>query len=174
MNAGLNTIPALTVWFCGLVCVAAAPAAQTNPSDWKLLFNGKDLSGWETFLQGASSDQPSYGLNKDPEKVFGIVMVDGGSAIHISGKYWGGILTTGEFQNYHLRLEFKWGKQTWPPRLNQTPDSGLLYHCIGPPASATNCPWPRSIESGAGVWQFTSPKRRTQRPPNGPNRICPV
>jgi hypothetical protein len=109
------------------------------------LFNGKDLSGWETFLRPANKADPDYGLNRDPEKVFAVDKSDGGPVIHISGKYWGGLITAKEFENYHLRLEFKWGQQTWPPRHNLTRDSGLLYHCAAPSADA-KYPWPRSIE----------------------------
>jgi hypothetical protein len=136
--------------FCCLVRVllclqAAACCLACGAADWKPLFNGKDLTGWDTFLRPANRTDPDYGLNHDPEKVFTVDHLDGGSVIHISGKFWGGLITTQAFENYHLRLEFKWGAKTWPPRLNLTPDSGLLYHCAAPTADLTH-PWPRSIE----------------------------
>ena len=129
-------------WVCAgvMACSLAVPGA-----DWRSLFNGKDLTGWVTFLRPANPKDPNYGLNRDPEKVFTVEQLDGGPVIHISGKYWGGIITTQQFENYHLRLEFKWGRKTWPPRLNLTFDSGLLYHCAAPSADAAY-PWPRSIE----------------------------
>jgi len=114
--------------------------------EWKHLFNGRDLSGWDTFLRGANPDEKNYGLNVDPEKVFSVVQVDGGPVIHISGKYWGGIITTQEFGNYHLRLEYKWGEKIWPPRVNEPRDSGICYHCVGPLAADPVYPWPRSFE----------------------------
>jgi len=119
---------------------SAAPAL-----DWKPLFNGKDLTGWDTFLRPANPSDPNYGLNRDPEKVFSVDHVDGGPVIHVSGKFWGGLITTQEFANYHLKLEFKWGQKTWPPRFNLTRDSGLLYHCAALTDDA-KYPWPRSIE----------------------------
>ena len=129
-------------WICSVVaaCSLAAPGA-----DWRPLFNGKDLTGWETFLRPANQADPDYGLNRDPEKVFAVEELDGGPVIHVSGKYWGGIITTQQFENYHLQLEFKWGNKTWPPRLNAIFDSGLLYHCSAPTADLAY-PWPRSIE----------------------------
>src|SRR6266568_2960193 len=132
-----------------LILSACAGVAQWNlaaqGAEWTPLFNGKDLTGWETFLRPANRNDPNYGLNRDPEKVFTVENVDGGAVIHVSGKYWGGLITKQEFENYHLQLEFKWGKKTWPPRLNATFDSGLLYHCAAPSANAVY-PWPRSIE----------------------------
>ena len=110
------------------------------------LFNGKDLTGWETFLHGSNKNDPDYGTNRDPERVFSVVRADGQRVIRISGQYWGGMLTTKEYENYHLHLEFKWGEKRWPPRANEVRDSGLLYHCVGADASSSNCPWPRSIE----------------------------
>jgi len=129
-----------------LICLGTAAWCLAGPgADWAPLFNGKDLAGWETFLRPANRTDPNYGLNRDPEKVFTVEKLDGGPVIHVTGKFWGGLITTQAFENYHLRLEFKWGTKTWPPRLNATPDSGLLYHCSAPSADATY-PWPRSIE----------------------------
>jgi hypothetical protein len=132
-----------------LACIASVAVANcclgAPPPEWTPLFNGKDLTGWDTFLRPANKNDPDYGLNRDPEKVFTAQQMDGGTSIHISGKYWGGIITTQVFENYHLRLEFKWGTKTWPPRQHLTPDSGLLYHC-SPQTADAHYPWPRSIE----------------------------
>src|SRR5262249_16423321 len=50
-----------------------------------------------------------------------------------------------EYGNYHLKLEFKWGKKKWFPRENDVRDSGLLYHCVGPHGAAGTY-WMRSQE----------------------------
>lgn len=110
-------------------------SAQDNP--WKKLLSGKDLSGWDTYLGPAydtirnSWGTVPVGLNTDPSKVFSIVTVDGQPALRISGKHFGGISTKKEFQNYHLRFEFKWGEQKSAPKKNNKRDSGLLYHAVG-------------------------------------------
>lgn len=139
----MMTARTLLVVFLGLAAgaLAATPESMT-------LFNGKDLTGWDTFLHAANPGEPDYGLNRDPEKVFTVATLDGGPVISVSGKYWGGLITTREYGNYHLRLEFKWGTKRWPPRANVVRDSGLLYHCAAPAASSTSgsWPWPRSIE----------------------------
>jgi hypothetical protein len=104
---------------------------------WRMLFNGKDLSGWETYLGPLYSvekedfDGPSVGLNKDPFRVFTVVTVDGNSALRISGQMFGGISTVDSFENYHLQLQFKWGEGRHKPRNKDKRDSGVLYHAHG-------------------------------------------
>lgn len=107
---------------------------------WRYLFNNKDLSGWDTYLGPPFSekgevrkDVQPVGLNKDPKQVFTTVTEDGQKALRISGEQFGGISTTEEFENYHLQLQFKWGKLKWHPRNKPSDkmDSGILYHANG-------------------------------------------
>lgn len=119
-----------------LVLVAAAGCRKERS---RQLFNGKDLTGWDTYIgprydtakKGFDSlDGP--GLNNDPDRVFSVVEVDGGPAIRVSGTQFGGLSTTEEFSDYHLSVEFRWGEQKSAPKLNDKRDSGLLYHAVGP------------------------------------------
>jgi hypothetical protein len=59
----------------------------------------------------------------------------------------GELRTTGSYENYHLRLQFKWGERKWPPRdkPGTSRDSGLLYHVHASPG-AEGRTWARSIE----------------------------
>lgn len=106
--------------------------------DWQQLFNGKDLTGWDTYIGPAfdaitgKRDTVSLGLNIDPLKVFSVVQEDDQPALRISGERFGGLSTQREFENYHLKLDFKWGKLKWVPRKNSKRDSGILYHAVGP------------------------------------------
>lgn len=101
------------------------------------LFNGKDLSGWDTYVGPAyDTIQQKFigsrvGLNRDPEHVFSVVEEDGQPAIRISGEKFGGISTQQSFKNYHFQLEFKWGELKWHPKKNAKRDSGVLYHAVG-------------------------------------------
>ncbi|WP_020606934.1 3-keto-disaccharide hydrolase [Spirosoma spitsbergense] len=122
---------------------------STRPVGWQSLFNGKDLTGWETYLDRpfAKDDQQKeapLGLNNDPNRVFSVVQVDGGPALRVSGETFGGINTLADFENYHLRFEFKWGTKKWPPKLDRPRDSGLLYHSVGP--HGTPMLWMESFE----------------------------
>lgn len=95
------------------------------------LFNGEDLNGWYTYqkqpeptseVPGLNRDdegnyQEPIGLNKDPLKVFTVAMEDNEPAIRISGEVFGILVTEKEFEDYHLKLEFKWGDEKFPHNL---------------------------------------------------------
>ncbi len=142
---------ALCLWITSmLVCVcAAAQRSATIPPHGKLvpLFNGKDFTGFDTWLQ-------AQGLNHDPEKIF---QVEKG-VIHVSGNDFGGIVTQEEHENYYLRAQFKWGEKTWQDRVGKARDCGILYNITGPLQTDTKGVWPRAfefqiIEGGTGdIW----------------------
>lgn len=132
------TLPsrALGVLFAGFLAICAMKA-EAQPDDWQVLFNGKGLENWETYL-GPSYDTTNgrwgkvpLGLNIDPLGVFSVIEHDGGPVLRISGERFGGISTREEFYDYHLRLEFKWGTKKWVPRKSDKRDSGILYHAVG-------------------------------------------
>ena len=95
-----------------------------------VLFDGRDLSQFDTFIRGR-------GLNSDPEQVFRVE--DG--LIHVSGHEMGYLLTKRAFHQFYLRAEFKWGEGTFGERKGQARDSGILYSIQGEQKV-----WPRSIE----------------------------
>lgn len=136
-------LASLTVGLLVLFCSAPSPAADTD--DWKSLFNGKDLTGWETYLGKPYKEKEPLGLNNDPNKVYTVAEVDGKPAIRISGEVFGALTTKDEFENYHLKLEFKWGEKKWPPREKDVRDSGLLYHCVGKHGAGSGF-WMQSLE----------------------------
>ena len=107
---------------------AFAPCGRSYAAEqWTKLFNGKDFTGWETYLAKPQGGSEPIGVNKDPNRVF--TVVDG--AIRASGETFGVISTTGEYENYRLRLEVKWGEKRWPPRADKKRDAGILYHAFG-------------------------------------------
>jgi len=117
--------------------------------EWKSLFNGRDLTGWETYLSfqpetndyHLKSKHTPRGVGSDPLKVFSVV--DG--TLRISGEEWGGLTSKEEFSNFHLRFEVKWGEKKWPPRLDVKRDSGVVYFAVGP-QGAENKHWMRGHE----------------------------
>jgi hypothetical protein len=108
--------------------------AQLPRELMKPLFNGKDLSGWYSFLK-------STGKNNDPEKIFSVE----NGLLHISGKEFGYISTEKEYTNFHLVAEFKWGVKKYPPRDADTTkrDNGICYYF---PIGERDFVWPKSIE----------------------------
>jgi hypothetical protein len=117
-----------------------APARTLEPQKqdrWVSLFNGRDLSGWYTFLQ-------KHGKDRDPDHI--IVIED--EAIHLyknaterSEVVMGYICTEKEFGNYHLRFQYRWGTKKFQPRYALKRDAGLYYHLNGPDAV-----WPRGLQ----------------------------
>ena len=113
---------------------------------WESLFNGNDFTGWEIYLgvPDASVDVPGIerneegqytqplGVGNDPLKVFTVVREDGAPALRFSGEIFGSFATVKEYENYHLRLEVKWGEARWfPSRWQGRRNSGVLYHGVG-------------------------------------------
>jgi len=107
-----------------ILFLALIGCSCSTSTDTINLFNGKDLTGWDTYVRGT-------GLNNDPDSVFSVVTIDGKPAIKVSGLHFGGLSTTEEFSNYHLTVHFKWGEAKYAPKLNDKRDSGLLYHGVG-------------------------------------------
>lgn len=144
--------------FFGLVLLTCT--ALRADDVWKPLWNGKDLSGWTTWigkphasvdLPGAAKDEKGNYTQpigaRDVLGVFSVASVDGKPAIRVSGQVFGELRTKESFSNYHLRLQFKWGEKKWPPRdkPGTARDSGILYHVHAEPG-AEGRTWARSIE----------------------------
>ncbi|MBI1896231.1 MAG: DUF1080 domain-containing protein [Acidobacteria bacterium] len=114
-----------------LFCAGLAAAGQIPPTSKPIhLFNGKTLDGFDVYLDKRQ-------LNEDPNRVF--TARDG--MIRASGAEYGYLITRGEYDNYYLKLEFKWGTETHAPRAGNARDSGVLFHVAGPDKV-----WPKSIE----------------------------
>lgn len=98
------------------------------------LFNGSNLEGWYSFIK-------DRGRNSDPKDVFSV----SNGMIRVSGEEWGCITTEAKFQNYRLFVEYKWGEQSFQPRLKKARDSGILLHSQGADGSFQGV-WMNSIE----------------------------
>jgi len=114
-------------------------------SEWWSLFNGKNFDHWRTWLgiphrsvEGLDLEQDSdgnyveaIGFNDDPKGVYSIVELDGEPVLRISGEIYGALTTQQAFDNFHLKLEYKWGDAKWPPREDQKRNGGVLYYATG-------------------------------------------
>ena len=81
-------------------------------------FNGKDLDGFTKWLQATGAEDPQTDYR----------VTDG--MIHIEGRGMGYLATVDAYQDYHLRVEYKWGKRTDGSKYVR--NSGILLHATGP------------------------------------------
>ncbi len=109
----------------------AAPAGGFAP-----LFNGRDLEGWYVVVKerGVVGEQDLF------------IVRDG--AIHVyptqpdgSEQPFAGLVTRAAHSDYHLTLEYKWGKRKFSPRADAVRDAGVLFHLHG-----DDIIWPASVE----------------------------
>jgi hypothetical protein len=110
---------------------AAAQEKPIEPMGVVKLFNGKDLTGLTTWLKDTKGD--------DPRKVFTVK----NGVIHVSGDGFGYLATEKEYHDYHLTVEYKWGKKTDGGK--HVRNSGILLHAIGPDGGAGGT-WMSCIE----------------------------
>jgi hypothetical protein len=111
----------------GTTLIALPPEpADEKDSEWIKLFNGKDLSGWSVFLDPKKE--------ADPTKVF--TVQDG--ILVCEGMPFGYLLTDKEYENYVLKLQWRWGTKAQGKGRN----SGVFVHVVGP-----NKIWPKAVEA---------------------------
>lgn len=121
--------------------IALIFSACQREQPWEQLFNGEDLGNWDMYL--GSSLGPAFDSLAGAatiEKVFSVVDDNGTNLIRISGEINGSLATQKSFENYHLRMVFKWGEKVYSRR-----NSGLLYHSFGDFGAAFGT-WMANIE----------------------------
>jgi hypothetical protein len=91
------------------------------------LFNGKDTTGWTFTLRAAKPDD-----KPDPKGTWSVK--DG--LLVCTGKPNGYIATEKEYENYVLRLKWRY------PKNAEKPNSGVLLHC-----TSKDQVWPHSVEA---------------------------
>ncbi len=106
-------------------------SAAIRPTEIIRPFNGRDLSGFTPWLKATGA--------KDPDGVFSAE--DG--MIHVSGEGAGYLATREAYRDYHLHVEYRWGKKTDGSKYVR--NSGVLLHAVGPPGGARGV-WMTSIE----------------------------
>jgi hypothetical protein len=115
-----------------LLMLLLLPSVRADePKEPIRLFNGKNLAGMTSWLKDTKRD--------DPRKVFRVE----DNVIHISGDGFGYLATDREYRDYHLTVEYKWGKKTDGGKYVR--NSGVLLHGTGPDGSAGGT-WMASVE----------------------------
>lgn len=117
------------------ICLLAISSFAQKP-----LFNGKNLKNWEIYLGSPITGFEELAKKATPESTYQVIKMDGQNVIRVSGDINAALATKSEYENYHIRLEFKWGEKVYGRR-----NSGLLYHSFGP-FGASFGTWMANIE----------------------------
>ncbi|HEY9044790.1 MAG TPA: DUF1080 domain-containing protein [Ohtaekwangia sp.] len=129
----------VAIFSIGVLLISMRPA-----DEWTPLLD-KDLSQWQTYLsyrhkRGYNGNIPKdesgkelqpIGYNKDETHVFSVLNEKSGPVLRVSGEIYGCLFTRKEYDNYHLKLQVKWGERKDEPRKDKLRDSGILYNSIG-------------------------------------------
>jgi hypothetical protein len=115
----------------GIASAQGPDPDAVRPREVIRLFNGKDLTGFTTWLKDTKTS--------DPRRVFSVR--DG--MIQISGDGNGYLATDRAYRDYRLVVEYRWGERTDGGR--SVRNSGILLHATGPDGGAGGT-WISSIE----------------------------
>lgn len=110
------------------VCCSVSLTCYGAENGKTMLFNGRNLSGWTYYLDDASAERDDVWSVRD-----GVLVCTGNPA--------GYLRTTNDYQDYVLRLEWR-----WPPG-TEGGNNGVLVHTSTPGALGV---WPKSIEVQLG------------------------
>jgi hypothetical protein len=119
---------------------AATPPPLPPPGadGWVSLLNGRDLKGWYTFLSDSGRGVAEQrGMVTMEEEMLHIMGNQAGRTPAEAGY----LATTQEFENVHIRVEYKWGVKRFAPRAFSKRDNGLLYGLVG-----ADKVWPTMVE----------------------------
>ena len=125
----------LCFWFHAVLILSTGLAAADEPAEPIVpdrvirLFNGRDLTGWTTWLVDTKQ--------KDPRGVYSVR----DAALCISGDGFGYLSTDRAYKDYRLVVEVKWGSQNYRTRKGMARDSGIFLHTIGPEGNSYDRGW---------------------------------
>lgn len=126
----MGSVAALSL-FLGAWKVSAEEREPVTPKEVIRPLLAADGAGLYTWLKESG--------RKDPGKVF--IVSDG--VLHISGEGAGYLATEEAYRDYHLSVEYKWGKKADGSKYVR--NSGVLLHGTGPDGAASGV-WMTSLE----------------------------
>jgi hypothetical protein len=119
--------------------IATPPPLPAPGADgWVSLINGRDLTGWYTMLaKSGKGFAEKYKMVTMEEEMLHIM----GNEEGVTPAETGYVATKQEFENVHIRVEYKWGVKRHAPRNTPKRDNGLLYGLVG-----EDRVWPLCVE----------------------------
>jgi hypothetical protein len=129
----------ISLCVCFVFCTSFQPKSEWVPlldkslSKWGIYQSYRHKDGYKGEMpkDANGKDIPPVGYNKNEANEFSVEIKNGEPVLKITGEIYGCLYTKQEFENYDLKLKYKWGTKKWIPRINEDKDSGLLYHSQG-------------------------------------------
>ncbi|MFP4366918.1 MAG: DUF1080 domain-containing protein [Bacteroidales bacterium] len=138
----IRTFKTILAVFTGFLVIAAC--SPSNSEEWKPLFNGENLDGWDIKIRG-------FELNENHNNTFfvedGLLKVSYDEYERFDNKF-GHIYYEEPFSHYKLRVEYRFvGEQVeggpgWAYRNN-----GIMFHSQSPESIEIDQDFPASIEA---------------------------
>lgn len=138
-SAPFFVVPALMPYRSFGQTSQSAPALPPAGADgWVSLINGRDLSGWYTMLQKSGKGVAEQRKMVTMEEQMLHILGNDESDDPVESGY---VATDQEFENVHIRVEYKWGMKRHAPRFTPKRDNGVLYGVVG-----EDKVWPTCVE----------------------------
>ncbi|MEX0297776.1 MAG: DUF1080 domain-containing protein [Kordiimonas sp.] len=145
MNSHIHRFKTFSSLVCLTVCLCSSPATanESASSEWRNLFNGKDLTGWKPKFAGQA-----LGTNYKNtfQVVNGTIKVSYDNYETFNGEF-GHLIYQTPYSHYRLRFDYRFtGEQTkggprWAFR-----NSGVMVHSQSPESMTIEQDFPASIE----------------------------
>lgn len=169
-------------------------SCETGKKEWVDLLNYEDFSNWSVFVlkpdqKGSSEIEmqdslewllPKVYLSVNPDSsVFSFQQHEGKKMLHISGELLGFLTSKEEYENYHLKYKFKFGKK-WLWLGDRPRDGGIFYHVQNPSTNNERSPHEFNIHDGdlGSYWSFGGygdiPYRLSTDLPSSIKTIIPI
>ena len=115
----------------------AALLVPTSAGEWTPLFNGRDLEGWTTTIQGLEPGlDPQRHVQVKNGEIHMYPDVEEGTEVSF------GVITHDrDFSRFQFRFEYRWLGKRFPPRADKLRDAGVIYH-----VKDISKVWPAGVE----------------------------
>jgi len=143
---------------------------KEKESQWIDLLNYKDFSNWNVFVlkpekRGENENEmknppgwllPKVFISDNPDSsAFKFETIDNKKVLHLSGELMGFLTSKQEYENYHLKMKFKFGKK-WAWLGDRPRDGGIFYHVIHASSKEEKATHEFNIHDGdiGSYWSF--------------------
>lgn len=121
------------------IALFLAVTLPAKAADWTALFNGKDLSNFDIAYSSKPVDsRPASSMFEVKDGVVHTYPGQEAGSTQPSAYF----QTRGEYSDFVLHVEYKWGDRKFAPRMARLKDAGLIFHIY----EGVENSWPHGVE----------------------------